>query len=448
MGAVWGLLAGTRLLRGEEDAGRWELLLAGRTTRRGAAAQAVAGLAVGLVALFAVTAVVVAVVGRSSKVDISTGAAAFFALATVSAAAVFLAVGALTSQLAPTRRQAAAYAGAALGVSYALRMVADSGAGLEWLRWATPLGWVEELRPLTAPDPFPLALLALLTITAAGLAVHLAGRRDLGASTLPDRPATEPRTALLSSPVGLALRLARPTLLGWGAAIAGLGLLFGLVARSASRAVAGSSSLERVLARLGAPGSGVTAYLGVGFLMMAVLLAFAAAGQVGTSRAEEAEGRLDHLLVRPVHRSGWLGGRVAVAAGALVAGGVLAALAAWLGALSQGAPVAFGKVLEAGLNVVPPAVFVLGLGVAVLGVWPRATGVIAYGVIAWSFLVEIVGGTINANHWLLDTSLFHQMAAAPATAPDWTSAGVMVALGALGAALGILAFSRRDLVGD
>ena len=101
VGAVWGLLAGTRLLRGEEDAGRWELLLAGRTTRRGAAAQAVAGLAVGLVALFAVTAVVVAVVGRSSKVDISTGAAAFFALATVSAAAVFLAVGALTSQLAP-----------------------------------------------------------------------------------------------------------------------------------------------------------------------------------------------------------------------------------------------------------------------------------------------------------------------------------------------------------
>ncbi len=27
IGAVWGLLTGTRLLRGEEDAGRWELLL-------------------------------------------------------------------------------------------------------------------------------------------------------------------------------------------------------------------------------------------------------------------------------------------------------------------------------------------------------------------------------------------------------------------------------------
>ncbi len=32
VGAVWGLLTGTRLLRGEEEAGRWEMLLSGRTT--------------------------------------------------------------------------------------------------------------------------------------------------------------------------------------------------------------------------------------------------------------------------------------------------------------------------------------------------------------------------------------------------------------------------------
>ena len=49
LGAVWGLLTSTRLLRGEEDGGRWELLLAGRTTRRRAAAQALAGLGAGAV---------------------------------------------------------------------------------------------------------------------------------------------------------------------------------------------------------------------------------------------------------------------------------------------------------------------------------------------------------------------------------------------------------------
>ena len=43
LGAVWGLLTSTRLLRGEEEAGRWELLLAGPTTRRAATVQVLGG---------------------------------------------------------------------------------------------------------------------------------------------------------------------------------------------------------------------------------------------------------------------------------------------------------------------------------------------------------------------------------------------------------------------
>jgi hypothetical protein len=52
VGAVWAMLAATRLTRGEEDAGRLELLLAGQTTRRRAVAQAEAGLAAGLAVLW------------------------------------------------------------------------------------------------------------------------------------------------------------------------------------------------------------------------------------------------------------------------------------------------------------------------------------------------------------------------------------------------------------
>ena len=56
LGAIWGLLTSTRLLRGDEEAGRYELLLAGQTTRRHAAAQAVGGLGVGLTTLWAIAA--------------------------------------------------------------------------------------------------------------------------------------------------------------------------------------------------------------------------------------------------------------------------------------------------------------------------------------------------------------------------------------------------------
>ncbi len=343
VGAVWGLLLSTRLLRGEEDAGRWELLLIGQTTRRRGAVQAIGGLAAGLAVLWAVTALLTVLVGRSSKVQISAPGALYLALAVASGAAMFLALGALTSQLAPTRRQAAGYAAAVLGVSYGVRMVADSSAGVAWLRWASPLGWIEELQPLTSPRPVALLPISAWTVIALGLAVHLAGQRDLGASTIPDRSTAPARTRLLSGPLGLTVRLNRAALLAWAVAIGLTGLLLGSVAKSAGAALNSSPTIRRALARIGASGNGATEYLGVAFLIAAVLVACAAAGQISAARAEEADGRLDPLLVRVVSRRSWLGGRLLVAAIAVVATGVLAGLLAWVGAAAQGTGIGLAR---------------------------------------------------------------------------------------------------------
>ena len=288
------------------------------------------------------------------------------------------------------------------------------------------------------------ALIAVLAV----LTVVLAGRRDLGAAVLPDRDSARPRTSLLFGPAGLALRLVRPTIVAWTVAIAAGALLIGTVAKSAESALASSPTIEHALSRLGAPGAGAAAYLGVTFLIVALLVALIAAGLISAARAEEAQGRLDHLLVRPVSRWSWLAGRVAVAIVALVAGGLVAGAFAWLGAASQGAGVRFASLLGAGLNVVPPALCVLGIGVLVLGVWPRAVSVVVYGVVVWSLLVEVISGTVATNHWLLDTSVFHEMAAAPAVAPNWTSGALLVVVGAVAALLGAFALGRRDLQGE
>ncbi len=448
IGAIWGLLAGTRLLRGEEDAGRWELLLAGQTTRRGAAAQGLAGLAAGGATLWGVTALILALSdGRRRSVSAS-GRRCSSPSPWCRAPSCSSPSGRLPASLPATRRQAAAYAGAVLGVSYALRMVADSGIGLEWLRWATPLGWVEQLQPLTSPHPLALVPIGALIAVLAVLTAVLAGRRDLGAAVLPDRDSARPRTRLLFGPAGLALRLVRPTIVAWTVAIAAGALLIGTVAKSAESALTSSPTIEHAFSRLGAPGAGAAAYLGVTFLIVALLVALIAAGLISAARAEEAQGRLDHLLVRPVSRWSWLAGRVAVAIVALVAGGLVAGVFAWLGAASQGAGVRFASLLGAGLNVVPPALCVLGIGVLVLGVWPRAVSVVVYGVVVWSLLVEVISGTITTNHWLLDTSVFHEMAAAPAVAPNWTSAALLVVVGAVAALLGGFALGRRDLQGE
>lgn len=447
LGAVWGLLTSTRLLRGEEDSGRWELLLTGQTTRRSATAQGLAGLGAGALTLWLLTAVITVLSGRGSKVDIAAGPTLYLALAMVATAVMFLAVGALTSQLAATRRQAASYATVFLGVSYALRMIADAGVGLHWMIWTSPLGWVEELQPITAPRPLALLPIIALTAVLAIGAVHLAGTRDVSASILPDRSRSRPHLALLSGPTGLAIRLLRATVIGWWVAIAAAALLYGLIAKSAGATISGSS-VKEVFSKLGAPGTGTDAVLGVCFLVLAVLVAFVAAGQITAARGEESGGRLDHMLVRPVSRASWLSGRLVVAAVVLLVSGVGAGVFAWLGAASQHGGVGFTTLLQAGVNVVPPAITVLGIGVLAFGIRPRTTSVTVYGLLVWSLLLVIVGGIGATNHWVLDTSVFHHMASAPAVPPNWEANGIMTGIGLVSALAGGLAFRRRDLQGE
>lgn len=446
LAAIWGLFIATRVLRGEEDAGRWELLLTGHTTRGGAARQAVVGLSVGLVALWVPTAVLTAAAGSSSRVGIGLGASLFFATAIVAVAAMFMAVGVFTSQVAASRHDANLLGAAVVVVSYLIRMAADSDPTIGGLRWVSPLGWIEELRPLTGSRFIAFAPIAVLCVVLVVVGVRIADRRDLGASAFAGRDARRPRTLLLGGQAGLTVRLTRPAIITWVGALAACGLSFGLVTQAAGRSMEGSPTLERVIARLGATGASAVAYLGYVFVIAAGLIAIAVAGQISAIRNEEAGGHLDNLLVRPVARWRWLAVRLAVGLGLVLLASVLTGVAAWIGATTQHATVGFNDLLEAGANVAPPAVFVLGIGGLVFGVWPRLAISATYGLVVWSFLVEIFASISDSVGWLRDTSPLLHITPAPAADPDWTAAAWLIGLGVVAAVAGVAAFTRRDLV--
>lgn len=446
IGAVWAILTSTKLTRGEEDAGRWELLLIGGVTRKSAAQQAMLGLMAGATVLFVLTAVITAAVGHSSEVRIDAGGAVFFALAVTSGVFMFLAIGSFCGEIATSRRQGAGVASALLGNSYALRMVADSGTGLAWLRWATPLGWVEELRPLTRPQPWALVPIAASVILFSLATFVVAGRRDLGAGTLSDRSSIGTIRRLPMTPFGLAIYTSRTTLIAWAVSIVAYGLLLGSIAKSGGKIITSSQSLRQVFVRLGV--SGAEAYLGVALLIMAVALSFVAINQVSAAEREESSGQLENLLVRPYSRYTWMVERISLGASVLALGGVLAGVATWIGAASDGAHVDLATLVDSGINVAVPALVLFGAGILALAVIPRFVSTVTYALLAWFSLIEIVGGAVNLNHWILDLSAFHQMAASPASPVNWTANVAMIIVAMAAASLGVVIFQRRDLKGE
>jgi hypothetical protein len=100
----------------------------------------------------------------------------------------------------------------------------------------------------------------------------------------------------------------------------------------------------------------------------------------------------------------------------------------------------------AGLNTLPVALFVLGIGTLLHGLVPRAASTLTYGLVAASFLLEVVGSTAGLPERLLDLSVMHHVAPAPAVDPNWGSALVLLLLALTAAAGGAGALARRDIV--
>ena len=443
IGALWALFATTRLLRGEEDAGRWQLLVTGQTDAARIVAATLAALLVAVAVAFMVTAAVVARVGRDPKVSIGLPGALRYSASLALVPAVFVGVGALASQLARTRRGANGLGAVVFALATIVRMVADSSTRLHALRWTTPFGWSELMHPLTQPDLVPLLPALLATAGLAGAASVFAGRRDVGDGVLRRRDRLRYRPTGLGSTFGLALRQDRTVLLAWCTGAAASGLFLGFLSRLTTQSI--PDSFQDTLERLGVQGSFTRQYFGVAFLLVATVLALLPASQIGAAAQEELSGRLTHLLVRRPSRVGWLLERLGMAAAAVVVAGLLAGFGAWVGAATQGVPIGFGPLLVAGLNAVPPALVVLGFGSLLFAVVPRFAAAAVYVVVIWSLLVDAIAPLAIGTKWLAAMSVFHWMPRVPAQTVDTWSTVLMLGIAGALVIASCEVFRRRDL---
>ncbi|HUY30491.1 MAG TPA: hypothetical protein VMV02_05810 [Acidimicrobiales bacterium] len=439
--AVFGVLAAVRALRAEEDAGRMEIVLAAPLSRRATYLGAVTSIAWQSLVLF-----VAELVGLLAG-GLPAAGSVLLALATVSVVPVFAGLAAVAGEILPTRRLALEYGGAAVAVFLVLRVVADTIDAAGWLRWTSPLGWAEELRPFTGSRPAVLLLAVAATGALSLVPVAIGRTRDLGTGLVAAHDDADGNRRLLSSPLAYALRTERGAIAVWSGGVAAFGFVLGVVSESVSSAGI-PKNVERELARLGS-GSILTpvGYISFVFYFFVLVVSLFTCAQIVATRRVEADQQLETVLAEPIGRVRWLGGRVAVAAGGSIAVAVASGVSTWLGAAAVGVRMPFGRLVEAGANCLPTALLFLGASVLAYGVLPRASAAISYGVVTVTFLWQAVGSLLGVPRWAVDLTPFAWIGLVPAEAFKATAAATMVALGAGAAVVGIAAFRRRDVLG-
>jgi ABC-2 type transport system permease protein len=209
-----------------------------------------------------------------------------------------------------------------------------------------------------------------------------------------------------------------------------------------------SNKLQRDIAKLGT-GSifSPVGYLAFVFIIFVLAVSLFMCSQVGAAREEEAAERLETLLGLPVSRTQWLTGRLTLAAVAASVLCLLAGLLTWAGAASQGVSISLPRMLEAGANCLPVAIFFLGTGAIAYAAAPRASSAIAYGLVSAAFLWYLAGSFLGVPSWVIDLTPFRHVGLVPVQSFKPVPAAIMVGLGLAGVAGALGVFRRRDLLG-
>ena len=451
---VWGpafaillaILIVVRHTRADEEAGRLELVGSAAVGRQAPLTAALLAAGTANVALALLTCLWLSVL----KLPLAGSAA--LALSIVGCGLAFAGVAAVGAQLAMTARGARGIAIAVLGASFALRAVGDSGpAGLSWLSWVSPLGWVELTRAFGSAGErwwvliLPLAASAVLVASAFALAAW----RDHSAGLLRGRPGRPAASCLLRGPAGLAWRLQRGVLAAWLAGYVFIFAACGAASTGVGSILGASTTLRRYLLREGYQATVIHAYLSGLMLLAGLAAAVYATSAVLRLRAEETGNLAEPVLATATGRIRWGLSHICIAAGGacllLTTAGVSAGLG--YGILTGSASTQVPYLLGAALARLPAVLVLAAVAVLLFGLLPWESVALGWSAVALAGVIAVFGPPLLWPAWMMDISPFTQTPKLPGgTVPAepllWLC-GIAVAL----SVAGLVGLWRRD-IGD
>ena len=461
---VWPILAGSRMLRGEEERGSLDVLLSVPRPRLRVALEKLAAMWTALLAMGLLIGLVAFGGGRTFGADFGLGDALLFGLDLALICAVFGGLALLISQFTQERGPAAGATAGLLLIFIVLDMVHRIAPNSEWISRLSPIYYYnlsKALIPSYGVNAGAMLLLAVLAIGLGGIAVWLFNQRDVGGTVplprwlrLPERQASRVLPVgdwSLRSVYARSLRtIAMPTL-WWTLGIAGFAgwMVYAvqLLETQMSTLLSGNAGFTQLIKNIGGGDASLNAgFLSAMFVFLPLFLMAFAVTQVNGWSADEQDGRLELVLATPQPRLSVLLGRFAALASATIAISVVTLLVCAGSAAASGLQLNGGNLAAAILGMIPLGLLVAGIGYLASG-WLRSaadTGLLSF-LLAFWFFVSFIGPELKLPDVTLRLSPFYYYGSPLLNGLQLASILGVIAVAAVALALGALRFTRKDI---
>lgn len=352
---------------------------------------------------------------------------------------------ALFCQLCSSSATATSLSFGFLGLSYVLRAAGDMNS--EVLACLTPLGLSVRVEAYTGNRWWPVWLMLGASALVMLLTFYLCGKRDMGEGLIPARPGRRFAAKSLLSPVGLALRLTRASVIIWGAALMLCGAAYGSIMGDYVSFFETNEMLSQIFAASGQSPSPEDI---IGFLMMimSILGVIPVLSFMLKARSQERGGYAENILSRAVSRNEQLSGYYVIALASSILMPLLVALGFWGACASvMDAPPTLWYFVKTALTYLPAIWFMLGVAMLLMAFLPKFTALV-WAYIGYSFLAIYMGRIIDLPEWMSKLTPFSYILREPGADIPVTPLIVMALLFVAMSAAGFMGYRRRDTIGS
>lgn len=357
---------------------------------------------------------------------------------------VFAAITLLLAQLAKNSRGTTGLSFGLLILAYMVRAIGD--VSNEALSKLSPFGWATQSYVFITNDWWPISISIVFTIFLLAGTFYLNAIRDMGAGFLPEMKGKAHASRFLQTPLGLAWRLQKMTIISWGIGIFLLSASFGSILGELETYFSDMDILKAYLESV--PGTTMaeqfTTFL---IAIMSLIANIPVVMSILKLKREENKNRTELLFSRAVSRTNFMGSYFVLAILISILMQTLIALGLWsVGATVMEETINFITTFASAYVYLPAMWVLIGLTLLIIGWIPKFSGLIWLYVV-YCLIVLYLGGVFNFPDWLNGVSVFNHVPQIPVDKVNYTLVSVMLLGGVVVSLIGFIGYNKRDITG-